>query len=137
LSLVGFVGDTVDLTTIPLCLIGRIDLLKDGASAIYGSDAVDGVVNIWLIHRFRGAEVYASYVNTNLGFANDMGQQRAYLLAGTGDDKTDIVVYAESDNRAAIYSRDADISHDTDFRPFGGEDFRSENFAGRVRGFVY
>ena len=63
--------------------------------------------NVWLIHKFRGLEIYASYGNTNLGFANDMGEERAYLLAGTGDDQTDIVVYAEVYNRAAIFSRDA------------------------------
>ena len=90
-----FYSPTVDLNLLPLGLIDHIDILKDGASAIYGSDAVGGVVNIWLIHRFRGLEIYASYGNTNLGASNDQGEQRAYLLAGTGDDKTDIVVYAE------------------------------------------
>src|SRR5205809_1032236 len=137
LAPVGFAGDTLDLNMFPFGLIDHIDILKDGASAIYGSDAVDGVFNVWLIHRFRGVEIYASYGNTNLGFANDMGEERAYLLAGTGDDKTDIVVYAELYNRAAIYSRDVDISHDADYRPFGGEDLRSSNYAGRVGSFVY
>ena len=141
LAPVGFAGDTVDLNMFPFGLIDHIDILKDGASAIYGSDAVDGVFNVVLIHRFRGLEVYASYGNTNLGFANDMGEERGYLLAGTGDDKTDIVVYAEFYNRAAIYSRDADISHSADFTPFGGVDLRSVNYAGRVAGrfgsFVY
>src|SRR5438477_6648630 len=134
---VGFAGDTVDLNMFPFGLIDHIDVLKDGASAIYGSDAVDGVFNVWLIHRFRGVEIYASYGNNNLGFANDMGEERGYLLAGTGDDKTDIVVYAEFYNRAAIYSRDVDISHNADFRPFGGGDLRSRNYAGRVGSFVY
>ena len=114
-----FADDTVDLNTIPLGLIDHVDILKDGASAIYGADAVAGVFNVWLIHRFRGLELYASYGNTNLGSANDMGEERAYLLAGTGDDKTDIVVYAESYNRAAIYSRDADISSNADFTLIG------------------
>jgi iron complex outermembrane receptor protein len=131
----GFAGDTVDLNMFPFGLIDHIDILKDGASAIYGSDAVDGVFNVWLIHRFRGVEIYASYGNANLGFANDMGEERAYLLAGTGDDKTDIVVYAELYNRAAIYSRDADISRNADYRPFGGSDLRSGNYAGRVESF--
>ena len=119
LAPVGFAGDTVDLNTIPLGLIDHIDILKDGASSIYGADAVAGVFNVWLIHRFRGLELYASYGNTNLGFANDAGEERGYLLAGTGDDKTDIVVYAEFYNRAAIYSRDADISSNTDMTRFG------------------
>src|SRR5881392_4409076 len=52
LAPVGFAGDTVDLNTIPLGLIDHIDVLKDGASAIYGADAVAGVFNVWLIHRF-------------------------------------------------------------------------------------
>jgi iron complex outermembrane recepter protein len=132
LAPVGFAGNTVDLNTIPLGLIDHVDLLKDGASAIYGADAVAGVFNIWLIHKFRGLEIYASYGNTNLGFANGAGEERAYLLAGTGDDKTDIVVYAEFYNRAAIYSRDADISRNADFTRFGGSDARNTAFAGHV-----
>jgi iron complex outermembrane receptor protein len=133
-----FFGGTVDLNLFPLGLIDHIDILKDGASAIYGSDAVGGVLNVWLIHRFRGLEIYASYGNTNLGASNDQGEERAYLLAGTGDDKTDIVVYAEVYNhRAAIYSRDRDISSNADFTRFGGQDNRSGDFAGRVGDFVY
>src|SRR5947207_2670812 len=132
-----FFGGTLDLNLFPLGLIDHIDILKDGASAIYGSDAVGGVVNVWLIHRFRGVEIYASYGNTNLGASNDQGEERAYLLAGTGEEKTDIVVYAEVYNRAAIYSRDRDISSNDDFTRFGGGDDRSGDFAGRVGDFVY
>jgi iron complex outermembrane receptor protein len=132
-----FFGGTVDLNLFPFGLIDHIDILKDGASAIYGSDAVGGVFNVWLIHRFRGLEIYASYGNTNLGASNDQGEERAYLLAGTGDDKTDMVVYAEVYNRAAIYDRDRDISSNADFTRFGGPDNRSGDFAGRVGDFVY
>jgi iron complex outermembrane receptor protein len=137
LAPVGFAGDTVDLNTFPVGLVDHIDILKDGASAIYGTDAVAGVLNVFLIHRFRGLEVYSSYGNANLGFANDQGEERSYILAGSGNDKTDIVVYAEFYNRAAIYARDANISHDADYASFGGLDLRSGNFAGRVESFVY
>ena len=137
LAPVGFAGATVDLNIFPIGLIDHVDILKDGASAIYGSDAVGGVVNFWLIHKFRGLELYVTYGNTNLGFANDMGEERAYLLAGTGDDKTDIVVYAEVYNRAGLASRDTNLSHDPDAVAWGGGDFRSSSFAGRVQGFVY
>src|SRR5205814_8945215 len=65
-ALNSFFGGTLDLNLFPLGLIDHIDILKDGASAIYGSDAVGGVFNVWLIHRFRGLEIYASYGNTNL-----------------------------------------------------------------------
>src|ERR1700720_2418931 len=129
---VGFAGSFVDFNVFPLGLIDHIDILKDGASPIYGTDAVAGVVNVFLIHRFRGLEVYGSYGNTNLGFANDRGEETAYLLAGTGDDKTNIVVYAGIYNAAAIYSRDPQISHDADKNLYGGFDGRSGNLAGRV-----
>jgi iron complex outermembrane recepter protein len=132
LAPVGFAGDTVDLNTIPLGLIDHIDVLKDGASSIYGADAVGGVFNVWLIHKFRGVELYTSYGNTNLGFANDASEERGYLLAGTGNAKTDIVVYAEYYKRDAIFSGDADISSTGDFTRFGGADLRSGAFAGHV-----
>ena len=137
LANVGFASNSPDFNMFPLGLIDHIDILKDGASPNYGADAVAGVVNVYLIHRFRGLEVYASYGNTNTGFANDAAEETAYLLAGTGDDKTNIVVYAGWYNRAAIFSRDVDIAHDADHRPFGGNDVRSGNFAGRVAGFQF
>jgi hypothetical protein len=93
---------------------------------------VAGVVNVFLIHRFRGLEVYGSYGNTNLGFANDRGEETGYLLAGTGDDKTNLVIYAGIYNAAAVYSADSDISHDADYNLFGGADARSGNFPGRI-----
>jgi iron complex outermembrane receptor protein len=131
-SAAGVGSGTVDFNRFPLGLIDHIDILKDGASPIYGTEAVAGVVNVFLIHRFRGLEVYGSYGNTNLGFANDRGEETGYLLAGTGDDKTNIVVYAGIYNASAIYSRDSDISHDGDYNLFGGADGRSGNFAGRI-----
>src|SRR5207249_2973986 len=48
----GFSGG-VDINLIPFVIIDHIDILKDGASAVYGSDAVAGVVNYFLIHKFR------------------------------------------------------------------------------------
>src|SRR5437588_5866844 len=129
---------SIDFNRFPLGLIDHIDILKDGASPIYGTEAVAGVVNVFLIHRFRGLEVYGSYCNPNLGFAGDRGEESAYMLAGTGDDKTNIVVYAGIYNAAAIYSRDVNISHDADKVKFGGFDGRSGNYPGRVtaRGFL-
>src|SRR5439155_23747072 len=57
---------------------------------------------------------------------------KAYLVAGTGNDRTHIVVYAESYSRAAIFARDADISSNADYTPFGGPDNRSGAFAGHL-----
>src|SRR5438552_4574111 len=134
---VGFaMGASVDINLIPFPLVDHIDILKDGASAIYGSDAVGGVVSFFLKHKFRGLELSASYGNTNLGASNDAAEVDYYLLAGTGDDKTDIVVFAEYYDRAALFSRDRDLSSNADFTRFGGIDLRSGNFPGRVGSFV-
>ena len=125
-----------DINLIPFPMIDHIDILKDGASAVYGSDAVTGVVNFFLIHKFRGLEIGGSYGNTNLGASNEMGEWEAWLKAGTGDDKTDIVVVADFWERTGgVFSRDRDISSNGDFTRFGGFDSRSVNEPGRVGSF--
>lgn len=72
----------VDLNSIPVSAIERIDILKDGASAIYGSDAIAGVVNVILRRDFRGAELSASYGATQQGGSNET---RTAITAGIGD----------------------------------------------------
>ena len=56
LNAVGFSGG-VDINLIPFPMIDHIDILKDGASSCIGSDAIAGVVNFFLIHKFRGLEI--------------------------------------------------------------------------------
>src|SRR5258707_8588728 len=134
LNPVGFSGG-VDINLLPFPMIDHVDILKDGASAVYGSDAIAGVVNFFLIHKFRGLEIGATYGNTNMGASNEMGEWEAWIKAGTGDDKTDIVVVADFWERlGGVFSRDRDISSNGFFIPFGGVDNRSGNFPGRVRG---
>jgi outer membrane receptor protein involved in Fe transport len=126
----------VDINLIPFSMIDHVDILKDGASAVYGSDAISGVVNFFLIHKFRGLEIGGTYGNSDLGGSGDMGEWEAWLKAGTGDDKTDIVVIADFWERTGgIFSADRDISANGNFRPFGGFDARSGNEPGRVGGF--
>ena len=72
-------SQAVDVNLLPFVMIDHIDILKNGASAVYGSDAIAGVVNFFLIHKFRGLEIGGSYGNTNLGASNDMGEWEAWL----------------------------------------------------------
>lgn len=125
----------VDINLVPFPMIDHIDILKDGASAIYGSDAVAGVINIFLIHKFRGLEMGGSYGNTNLGASNDAGEREGWLKAGVGDDKTDIVVIADFYDRAAIYRRDRFLGSTEDAIRWGGFDSRSGTFPGRINQF--
>src|SRR5438477_4942304 len=124
-----------DINLIPFPMIDHIDILKDGASAVYGSDAIAGVVNFFLIHKFRGLEIGGSYGNTNLGASNDMGEWEAWLKAGTGDDKTDLVLIADFWERTGgIFSRDRDLSANAFFKPFGGFEARSQDEPGSIGG---
>jgi iron complex outermembrane recepter protein len=74
-------GTAVDFNTIPTANIERIELITGGASAIYGADAVAGVVNIITRRNFEGLEIGASYRITERG---DDATPAAYLLFGTG-----------------------------------------------------
>jgi iron complex outermembrane recepter protein len=125
-------GVGVDINLIPFPMIDRIEILKDGASAIYGADAIAGVFNIILIHKFRGLEIGGTYGNTNLGASNDARETEVWLKAGTGDDKTDILIIADAYDRAAIFSRDRNLTSNGNAIPFGGPDARSSNFPGRI-----
>ena len=67
-----------------------------------------------------------------MGASNDARELEGWLKAGTGDDKTDILVIADFYDRAAIYSRDRDLDSNAFTIPWGGFDFRSGFFPGRV-----
>src|SRR5438874_293240 len=125
-------GVGVDINLIPFPMIDRIEILKDGASAIYGSDAIAGVFNIILKHKFRGLEIGGTVGNTNLGASNDARETEAWLIAGTGDDKTDILIVADGYSRDAIFSRDRNLTSNAQAIPFGGGDGRSSNSPGKI-----
>ena len=136
LGVAGFSGGP-DINLIPFSMIDHVDILKDGASAVYGSDAIAGVVNFFLIHKFRGLEIGGTYGNSNMGASNDMGEWETWIKAGTGDDKTDIVVVADFWQRTGgIFSRDRDLTSNGNFTKFGGLDGRSGNFPGHIGGFT-
>src|SRR5262249_10193539 len=83
----GFQFSAVSL--FPASLISRIEVLKDGASALYGSDAVGGVINIFIKHDFKGVEIGYRY-----GFTPESGNQNSlvWVIAGTGNDRTNITI---------------------------------------------
>jgi iron complex outermembrane receptor protein len=81
-----FDGGTVDLNSIPLAAIDRIEILKDGASAIYGADAMAGVINFILRKDFAGFSATAYIGDTQHGGG---GHQQATMTAGHGNLATD------------------------------------------------
>src|SRR5690242_3452513 len=79
-------GQSVDLSGIPVSALERVEILKDGASAVYGTDAIGGVINFILRKDYQGAEAYANYYGTEHGGGNSW---RANATAGYGDLATD------------------------------------------------
>ena len=78
----GAKGNAVDLNSIPLAAVQRVEVLKDGASAIYGTDAIGGVINFILRKDYTGVELTAFTDITSEGGGNI---SRASILAGWGD----------------------------------------------------
>ena len=81
-----FDGGSVDLNSIPLAAIDHVEVLKDGASAIYGSDAMAGVINFILRKDFTGVSVTAYTSDTQHGGGN---HQQATVTVGYGNLATD------------------------------------------------
>jgi iron complex outermembrane receptor protein len=118
----------VDLNSIPLDAVDRIEILKDGASAVYGSDAIAGVINVILRKDFQGAMVNAS---TGMSRHGDGKEHRLSITAGKGDpgkDRFNAFVNVELMNRDAIEqrSRGAYVGTD-DLRGQGWYDARGGN----------
>ncbi|NHZ90550.1 TonB-dependent receptor [Massilia sp. CCM 8733] len=95
-----------DLNIIPTDAVERVEVLKDGASAMYGSDAIAGVVNVILRRDFRGATVRASFGQSREHDGND---GVAALTWGKGDlqaDRYNLLASLEYGRRAEIWNRD-------------------------------
>ena len=93
-------GTAVDINSIPLSAIDRVEVLKDGASGVYGSDAVAGVINFILRRDFQGVEITGYYGKPTTAGGGKNG--KVSLVAGFGDIETDHV--------SAMLS--LDVSHD-------------------------
>ncbi|EKE68748.1 TonB-dependent receptor plug domain-containing protein [Gallaecimonas xiamenensis] len=97
----------VDLGSIPVAMIERIEVLKDGASAVYGSDAVAGVVNIITKKDFEGLQFDASYGGTTEGDANT---GEISMLLGGSFDRGNVVIGASYVDRGRAKQSNRDWS---------------------------
>jgi iron complex outermembrane recepter protein len=119
----------VDLNSLPLEAIDRIEVLKDGASAVYGADAVGGVVNVILRENYTGASIGAS---AGAAGKSDGQTLRWVGSAGFGDLKTDrynLFFTAEASTEKNIWAKDRGFIGQSDLTRFGYYD--TTNGAGR------
>ena len=114
--------DVPDVDAVPAEAIQSVEILKNGASAIFGSDAIAGVVNIKLKERFDGVQAFASYGNTTDG---DASYKRIGALFGTSTDRFQFTGSVAFEERNGMSKDDRALTASRDYRPYGGPDRRS------------
>ena len=100
-------ASSVDLNTIPVSMIQRIEVLKDGASAVYGTDAVAGVVNVILKRDYEGFEMN---IQTGMSGQGDADESSFDFTLGGSSDKGNIVVGVQYTDRGEASQADRDFS---------------------------
>ncbi len=111
-------GDT-DLNNIPATLVERVEVITGGASAVYGSDAVSGVVNFIMKKDFEGAQVNSTYKVSERGDINEW-QIDGTMGASSADGRGNVTLYG------GYYNRDGAFQ---DARDFSKLDFADPGFA--------
>ena len=114
-------GEFADLSAIPGAALERVDVLLDGASALYGSDAVGGVVNVILKRSFDGQESRLR-VAAAQGGAEDI--LVSHLIGRTWSSGSALLSYEYQDSRS-LNSSDRAYTATGDLRPWGGSDYRN------------
>jgi len=112
----------VDINSIPVSAIERIEILKDGASPIYGADAIAGVVNIILKSDYDGIEASAGYEVSEYGDAEGL---LADLVAGRSSERGSVLFSLSYYRRDPVPQRDRDWLSDADYTALGGPNLRS------------
>lgn len=118
----GYAGKSFDLNSIPPALVDSIEILKSGGSAVYGSDAIAGVVNIRLKDDFQGLQIDQYYGQTSRG---DLDTSTTSLLWGQESNQGNIIVHLSHFEQEPIFSRDRELSSTADGRRYGGTDGRA------------
>jgi len=117
----GLNGSFADVSTLPTAAVDRVEILLDGASALYGSDAVGGVVNIVLRKDFDGAETRARIGAATAGGAFE--RQFAQTVGKTWGSGHALISY-EHWQRDHVTAEDRPFTASADLRPLGGTDHR-------------
>jgi outer membrane receptor protein involved in Fe transport len=118
----GIQGDFADVSAIPTSAVDHVEVLLDGASSLYGSDAVGGVVNIILRRRFDGAETRFLAGGTSDGGAGEVQVGQTF---GKTWDTGALTLSLEYDGRDALHGDQRPYTASADLRALGGLDERT------------
>ena len=97
----------VDLNSIPLTAIERIEILTDSASAVYGADAIGGVINFIMRDDYNGAEIQVGMTRPE---AEGADEEQVKALFGASSDRGKVLASMEFYERGAIFDGDRDYS---------------------------
>ncbi|WP_296165998.1 TonB-dependent receptor [uncultured Brevundimonas sp.] len=100
---------------IPVSGVERLEVLLDGAAAIYGADAVAGVVNTVLQNDFDGLRMEAEYSGAE---GTGLREFEANIFAGKDFDRGNVSLFANYSDRSALMAEDQDFTFSDDLRPF-------------------
>lgn len=104
----------VDLNSlVPMIMVQNVEVLKDGAAAIYGSDAVAGVVNYKTRDNFEGFEIRMNHMQANSSESDDLSDQEVSLLFGVQGDDTSIVIGGKFFDRTGLTLGERDLPRKT------------------------
>lgn len=112
---------TVDLNNIPFAAIERVEVLQDGASAVYGSDAIAGVVNIIMKSDYQGLEVQ---LETGESSRSDAQRNIASMTFGADFDKGNFLFSANKTSQKSYFMSERKVTATPDRRSYGGVDLR-------------
>jgi iron complex outermembrane recepter protein len=112
-------GASVNINAIPVAAIERVEVLKDGASGVYGSDAIAGVINFILTRDFQGIELGATYGQpTRSGGGKNT---RVTIVGGFGDvskDRFNITLSAALEKETLLFAKDREFAKTGNIPPF-------------------
>ncbi|MGL0820567.1 TonB-dependent receptor plug domain-containing protein [Vibrio vulnificus] len=121
-------GASANINVIPAAIVERVEVMADGGSAVYGSDAVAGVVNIILKDEFDGINVT---VGGGMPSREGGDEENVSIVVGTSGDKGSIYFSFEHDSKDEIYQRDRDYLKATGTDSASFFDMRNVSIYGR------
>ena len=122
----------VDINAVPLAAIDRIEVLRDGASSLYGSDAVAGVINFILRSDYNGLELTAQYGKPSRSGGGGVSSAGVVFGSGSVDkDRYNVMIAANVSRSESLYGRERDFAKSGVRLPFF---FSGATPSGRVEG---
>lgn len=112
-------GAAVDVNNIPIAAIERVEVLKDGASSIYGSDAMAGVINFILTKNYQGAEVSVTAGAPTRSGGGD--NQKVSVVGGFGNldnDRYNVTFSASAEKEHQLFAKDREFAKTGNQPPF-------------------